>query len=77
MQLTIFDVLQEEFNPGDTVRVVELNDDMNAETHHYLSLFQGKRGLITKVIPRPILQYEIDFNGRLAIVHHVELEGVA
>lgn len=77
-QLTIYDALpkQKEFKFGDPVRVIEIDDSMDAETHHYLSMYQGKRGLIAKVIRQPSLQYEVDFNGRIASVYHGELEGV-
>lgn len=74
-QLTIYDALQVEFEPSDLVRVIEPTSDMDAETHHYLSLFHGKNGLIVKVIRQPTLQYHVDFNGQIAIVYHHELEG--
>lgn len=74
-QLTIYDALQVEFEPSDLVKVIEPTDAMDAETHHYLSLFTGKTGLIVKVIRQPTLQYHVDFNGQIAIVYHHELEG--
>lgn len=73
MQLTIFDVVDSPFNFGDPVQVVDVTDDMDAETHGYLQLFEGKRGSILKAIEQPILQYEIDFDGKFAILYHTEL----
>lgn len=77
-QLTIFDALpvRKEFKFGDPVKVIEINEQMDGEAYYYLSLFTGKRGLIAKVIRQPSLQYEVDFNGQIAIIYHSELEGV-
>lgn len=75
-QLTIFDSLPKakEFKFGDAVKVVEVKEDMDVETYYYLPKFKGKRGLIMKVIRQPLLQYEVDFNGKMAILYHEELE---
>lgn len=73
-QLTIFDALPFKF--GDPVKVVEITEDVDAETYFYLQDLQCKRGLIAKVIRQPSLQYEVDFDGRIAIIYHGELEGV-
>lgn len=76
-QLTIFDSLPavREFKFSEPVKVVKATEDMDAETYFYLQGLQGKRGLIMKVIRQPSLQYEVDFNGEIAIVYHEELEG--
>lgn len=76
MQLTIFDVDSQPFNFGDAVQVINATDDMEAETFLYLQDLQNKKGLIMKVINRPSLQYEVDFNGKSAMVYHHELEGL-
>lgn len=77
LQLTIFDALPKvrEFKFGDPVKVIEINEQMDAETSYYLSKFTGKRGLIVKVIRQPSLQYHVDFDGEIAIIYHEELEG--
>lgn len=75
MQLTIFDIVEDHFNVGDTVQVVNVNDKMGAETYFYLSDLEGKWGTITKIIKHPSLQYELDFDGHIAIVYHTELKG--
>jgi len=77
-QLTIFDALPkvQEFKFGDPVRIVEVTEDMDVEAYCYLPRFEGKRGLVMKVIRQPSLQYEVDFNGEFAIVYHEELEAV-
>lgn len=46
----------------------------NAESHYYLSDLAGKRGRVLKVIAEPSLQYEVDFDGKIAIVYHEELK---
>lgn len=73
MQLTIFDVVDSPFDVGDAVQVINVTDDMDAETYGYLQLFEGKRGSILKAIEQPKLQYEIDFDGNFAILYHDEL----
>ncbi len=73
MQLTIFDVVDSPFDVGDAVQVVSVTDDMDAETYFYLPKFQNKKGSILKVIEEPSLQYEIDFDGKFAILYHTEL----
>ena len=75
-QLTIFDALpkKKEFKFGEPVKVVEVTEDMDVETYFYLQGLQSKRGLIARVIRRPSLQYEVDFNGQIAIIYHDELE---
>lgn len=76
-QLTIFDVLpqKKEFKFGNPVKVIEINEQMDDKAYYYLSLFTGKRGLIAKVIRQPTLLYEVDFDGKIAIIYHEELEG--
>lgn len=74
MQLTIFDVVDSQpFNVGDAVQVIDVTNDMDVETYYYLQDLQDKQGLVLKSIEKPSLQYEVDFNGKLAIVYHHEL----
>lgn len=74
MQLTIFDVVDSQpFNVGDAVQAIDVTEDMDVETYYYLSKFKNKQGLILKVIKEPSLQYEIDFEGKFAILYHTEL----
>lgn len=78
MQISIFDVVDSQpFNFGDAVRVVNVTEDMDVETYHYLQKFESEKGLVLKAIEQPSLQYEVDFNGKLAIVYHHELELMA
>ena len=75
-QLSIFDALpiQKEFEINDVVEVVVDPQEKDVETIFYLPKFAGMKGRIVKVIRRPSLQYEVDFNGQLASVYHDELE---
>ena len=76
-QLTIFDVLPKvkEFEIGDVVKVVIDPTVKDVETIFYLPKFVGLEGRIVKVVRRPVLQYDVDFNGQIAIIYHGELEG--
>lgn len=63
------------FDRNDNVRVVvPALVHGNAENHYYLSDFAGKRGIVLAVIQEPSLQYEIDFDGKKAMVYHEELK---
>lgn len=75
-QLTIFEMepKPKEFKHGDIVQVIKLTQDMDIETYFYLQDFANIKGLIEKVVRRPKLQYEVDFNGKTGIVYHEELE---
>lgn len=62
------------FDIGEHVRVVtDMKAEDDLEGYYYLQEFHGKRGLISKVTKKPNLQYDVDFNGRTAIVYHREL----
>ncbi len=78
MQLTIFEVAEPDVIPfeiGDMVRIT-IPDYKRAdpESFYYLQDFECERGVITKVVHVPSLQYEVDFDGRIAIVYHDELK---
>lgn len=63
------------FDKNDNVRVIV--PDLvhgNSEDHFYLADFAGKRGKVLKVIHKPSLQYELDFDGKFAIIRHEELK---
>lgn len=77
-QLTIFDALpkKKEFEVDDVVKVVIDPEEKDVETIFYLPKFVGMKGRVVKVVHRPSLQYEVDFNGQIASVYHGELEGV-
>lgn len=75
MQLTIFDVVGSHFYIGDTVQTINVKSDMDAETYFYLQDLQGKQGKISKIIKYPTLQYEVDFDGHIAVVYHTEVKG--
>ena len=76
-QLSMFDAPQrvKEFEINDVVEVVVDPQEKDVETIFYLPKFAGMKGRIVKVIRRPSLQYEVDFNGKIASVYHSELEG--
>lgn len=55
------------------VRILcEENDD--PESYYYLKDFEGKSGVVKKVITSPSLQYEVSYSGRTACLYHRELE---
>lgn len=77
-QLTIFEVAEPDVLPfeiGDMVRItIPKYKRADPESFYYLQDFTKKRGVITKVVSAPSLQYHVDFDGRNAIVYHDEVK---
>ena len=62
------------FEIGDRVKIQNVaEEESDPESFFYLKDFEGKRGTISKVIEKPVLQYEVTFGERIAIVYHHEL----
>lgn len=59
---------------GDSVRVdpdsLDENDVLN---YNYLLDFLKKKGIVTKVIHKPILQYEVAYGDTIACMYHKDL----
>lgn len=62
------------FEIGERVRVVvNAKEKDDPESYYYLKEFEGKRGVVKKVIPNPSLYYEVEIGNRIAVVYHYEL----
>lgn len=75
-QLTIFDALPTiALGVGDAVEVVADVDESKVEDYYYLQDYKGLTGRVAKVIRRPVLQYEVEFNKKVwnGIIYHEEL----
>lgn len=77
MQLSIFEMPDSNIIPfevGDMVRItIPKYKRADPESFYYLQDFLKKRGVITKVVHAPSLQYHVDFDGREAILYHDEV----
>lgn len=69
--------LVEELDPYEVgVRIsihIPCTEEEDSLSYHYLKDFEGKRGVVKKVIFSPRLQYEIQFGNREAILYHEEI----
>ncbi|MEK3977304.1 hypothetical protein MKZ20_21945 [Psychrobacillus sp. FSL K6-2684] len=52
---------------------ITCTEEEDSLSYHYLKEFEGKRGVVKKVIFSPRLQYEIQFGNREAILYHEEI----
>lgn len=71
------DSIIEEIIPYEINDRVKIRNSANLvedpESFFYLKEFEGKRGEVRKIIEKPVLQYEVAFGQRIAIVYHQEL----
>lgn len=82
-QLSIFDLPPaDNFNKDEIVPyeieervsiLLNVTEEEDSFSYYYLKDFQGKRGVVKKVILQPRLQYEILFGDRVACVYHEEI----
>lgn len=62
------------YEVGDSVRVdPECLDENDVLNYNYLFDFLKKRGMVTKVIHKPTLQYEVAFGDTIAFMYHQDL----
>lgn len=75
-QMTIFDYREQilPYSKGDKVKVkINQKSDEDPESYFYLLEFKNKRGIVTEVIEKPVLQYRVAFEDKEAILYHDEI----
>lgn len=74
-QITIFDLLKKvPFQKGDIVTVkINTTPEEDPEVYYYALNFKNKRGVVSEVIVKPVLQYRIRFGEEETYFYHDEL----